>query len=287
MSTKRQPSKQRRQTQNQKQRAALEARAAAAAAAAPGRQRRAAVESSSTEPVAARVGALAVPGRQRPPGEPIRTGRGRASPVGHRAALSALLAAIAAAVVGLVPVPGARRPQRRRPSRSRTCARRRVVAQRPGGASPTHPDATADELAASVDDWMPGGTEPYIQAFWPISLAVVPAGHRHRAWASGPCRGARRPRSSTARCTSRCSAPCSPSQLLLVFLPAVISLAVAAFQVRKAEVAAAPGGRARGRRHRRRRRRRGRIEVDEVDEVDERRRGRARSTSPTRSTSVR
>ena len=48
------------------------------------------------------------------------------------------------------------------------------------------------------------------------------------------------------------------SQLLIVFLPAVISLAVAAFQVRKAEVAP-----------RRRPRRDGVIDVDAVEENDD------------------
>ena len=72
------------------------------------------------------------------------------------------------------------------------------------------PDATPDELAASIDDWLPGGSEPYIQAFFPMSLTVFLPVIGTGAGLPGRVEAVARPRSSTARCTSRCSAPSSP-----------------------------------------------------------------------------
>lgn len=100
------------------------------------------------------------------------------------------------------------------------------------------PEATPDELAASIDDWLPGGSEPYIQAFFPMSLTVflpvIGTGLGYRAVS----------KRSSAKVVNRTMyvtlfGALLASQLLIVFLPAVISLAVAAFQVRKAEVRAA------------------------------------------------
>jgi len=94
------------------------------------------------------------------------------------------------------------------------------------------------EIVAEVDDWSPGGSQPYGRAFWPISAAVLlpvlGTGLGFRAVS----------RRASAKLVNRTMyvtlfGSLLVAQLMLVFLPAVISLAVAAFQVRKAEVLAA------------------------------------------------
>ena len=129
------------------------------------------------------------------------------------------------------------------------------------------PEATPDEIADSIDDWLPAGDKTYAQAFWPVSLGVLLP-------VLGTALGFRAvSRRSPAKIVNRTMyvtlfGSLLASQLLLIFLPAVIGLAVAAFQVRKAEVAATraalddavddevdDGD--------------GVIDVDEVDEVDD------------------
>jgi hypothetical protein len=265
MSTKRQPSKQRRQTQNQKQRAALNARREAAASG----QAPAGKVGGSSRPtgsasgsVLSRLRGASSTGRA---ARTARTGRTTGSttglPIGHRAAMSALFAAIAAAVVGslLFKVPVDR-------SGEAILTREALVAewsQSAADVAQEDPEATPAEIVEAVDDWSPGGSEPYAQAFWPISLAVVlpvlGTGLGFRAVS----------RRSAAKLVNRTMyvtlfGALLAQQLLLIFLPAVISLAVAAFQVRKAEVAANQAAAVSddddGD---------GVIEVDEVDDVDE------------------
>lgn len=285
MSTKRQPSKQRRQTQNQKQRAALEARRAAAAAGkAPAgkvggaassskggsvlsRFRSAGPSSSSSAPASSSSssGGGSALSRLRgasATGRSLRTSRsGGELPVGHRAAMSALFAAIAAAVVGsmLFKVPVDRGGEA-------IVTRGALVAEwvhTAADAVANDPEATPDEIADSIDDWLPSDSKPYLQAFWPISAGVLLP-------VLGTALGFRAvSRRSPAKVVNRTMyvtlfGSLLASQLLLIFLPAVISLAVAAFQVRKAEVTAnreavsdddAGDDEV--------------IEVDEIDEVDE------------------
>ena len=263
MATKRQPSKQRRQTQNQKQRAALIARREAAATAAPPAGTGGADRSASSgRSVLSRLRGASTTGRAARTAGPAasgsgaRTGRG-GLPVGHRAALSALFAAIAGAAIGAVlfQVPVDR-------SGEAIASREALVAEwalSARDAVEANPDAQPGQVAEAVDDWLTGGSQPYAQAYWPISAAVVlpilGTGLGFRAVS----------RRSPAKLVNRTMyvtlfGALLSSQLLLVFLPAVISLAVAAFQVRKAEVseqaaaaAADPGV----------------IDVDEVDEPDE------------------
>ena len=258
MSTKRQPSKQRRQTQNQKQRAALDARrqAAAAGSASTGTARDAASSStaSSDGSVLSRLRGAKSAGRS------ARTGANGTLPPGHRAALSALLAAVAAALVSsfLIPVQIGRDGEPIT-TQGALVAEWSLSAQE---ALADAPDATAAELSAAVDDWLPGGTEPFIQANWPFSLLVfLPV--------VGTALGFRAvSKRSPAKVVNRTmyvtlfGALLAGSQLLVIFLPAVIALGVAAFQVRKAEVqaqaqaqAAAPADDV--------------IDVDEVIEADE------------------
>jgi hypothetical protein len=254
MSTKRQPSKQRRQSQNQKQRAALEARRQAAAAAATpagkvggsgtGSSRGSVLSRLRGAPSSARTPRAAVPSMS----DSLRSGN---QAVGQRAAMSALFAAIAAAVVGSfvfqVPIDRAGEAIL---SRDALVVEWSVAAL---DAVEADPEASASEVADSIEEWMPSGSESYGKAFWPISasvvLPVIGAGLGLRAVM----------RRSPAKVVNRTMyvtllGSLLASQLLLIFLPAVIALAFAAFQVRKAEVTAAAGAGAAGV-----------IDVDEVD----------------------
>jgi len=236
MSTKRQPSKQRRQTQNQRQRAALETRRANAAAhEVPDGK----VGGGSTAPSGGGGGGRSVLSRLRgasATGRSIRTGAPAGSmPVGHRAALSALLAAVAAAVVGalLIKVPLARDGE---PVGSPSA----IVAEWSLSALEAvqaDPEATAEEVVDAVEDWSPGGEQAYGPAYFPMSLALllpaVGAGLAFRAVAKrSPAKVVTRTMYVTLFGTLL------TGQLLLVFLPAVVGVAIAAFQVRKAELAA-------------------------------------------------
>jgi hypothetical protein len=260
MATKRQPSKQRRQTQNQKQRAALNARREAAASGqAP--SGKVGGTTGSANPargsVLSRLRGASSTGRA---ARTARTGGGTGTatglPVGHRAAMSALFAAVAAAVVGslLFKVPVDR-------SGEAIVTREALVAEWSLSAAEVaqdDPEATPAEVADAVDDWTPSGSEPYAQAFWPISagvlLPVLGTGLGFRAVS----------RRSPAKLVNRTMyvtlfGALLASQLLLIFLPAVISLAVAAFQVRKAEVAANQAAAAGD----------DVVDVEEVEDVDE------------------
>jgi hypothetical protein len=249
MASKRQPSKQRRQSQNQKQRAALDARREAAATA----RQTADVPPEATDPSDAGTGSVLSRFRgAASAGRTARTG-GTGVPVGHRAALSALLAAVAAAVVGslLFNVPVDRSGEVIS-TRGALVGEWTLTAQEALDDAPA--DATPEEIATSIDDWLPAGTEPYIKAFWPLSAAVVLP-------VIGTALGLRAvSRRSPAKVVNRTMyvtlfGALLTQQLLIIFLPAVISLAVAAFQVRKAEVAAAQAAPA--------------DDVIDVDEVDE------------------
>lgn len=236
MSTKRQPSKQRRQTQNQRQRAALEARRQNVAAGSAPAGKTGSTAGAPRGSVLSRLRGASATGRAvRTSGAPP-TGTRNGLPVGHRAAMSALFAAIAAAVVGSivfkVPVDRAGDP---------IGSNGALVAEWVRSAADVavdQPDATAAQVAEAVDDWLPGGDEPYIQAFWPISLAVVlpviGTGLGFRAVT----------RRAPARLVNRTMyvtlfGALLASQLLFIFLPAVVALFVASFQVRKAETTAA------------------------------------------------
>jgi hypothetical protein len=256
MASKRQPSKQRRQSQNQKQRAALDARRQAAADGSAA----AASSASSSSSTSTSTGSGSVLSRFRgapAAGRAVRTG-GAGQPPGHSAALAALLAAVAAAVVGsfLFKVP-VDRDGDVISSRGALVAEWAITARDAIAEAP--PDATPAEIVATIDDWLPGGEEPYLIAFWPVSAAVVlpviGTGLGFRAVS----------RRSSAKVVNRTMyvtlfGALLASQLLIIFLPAVISLAVAAFQVRKAEVRAAQAAAGDAPEV---------IDVDEADEVDE------------------
>ena len=236
MSTKRQPAKQRRQTQNQRQRAALQARRANAAT---GGVPDGKVGGGSTAASSGGVGGLFSRLRgSAATGRAIRTGvpEGGGQPVGYRAALSALLAAVAAAVVGAllisIPVDASGEP---------IATPGALVGEwslSAYAALQDDPEATADELVEAVDDWSPNGEEPYGKAYFPLSLGlllpVVGAGLAFRTVSKrAPAKVVNRTMYVTLFGTLL------NAQLLFLFLPTVVAVGIAAFQVRKAEVAAA------------------------------------------------
>ena len=243
MSPKRQPSKQRRQAQNQRQRAALETRRANAAAsgAMPGATTSGGASVSTSGSgrsgsggggsLLSRLRGSATTGRSIRTGTPVG-----GQPIGYRAALSALLAAGAGAIVAAllisVPVnadgdmvngPGA------------------MIGEWTLSASAVFEEdreATAAELADAVDDWTPNGSEPYAKASFPLSvflvLPVVGAGLAFRAVSKrAPAKVVNRAMYVTLFGTLLSGQP-------IIFLPTVVGIGIAAFQVRKAEIQAAP-----------------------------------------------
>ena len=105
------------------------------------------------------------------------------------------------------------------------------------------PEATPAEIADSIDDWAPL-TRNYLLSNWPLSATVVLP-------VIGTALGFRAvSRRSPAKLVNRTMyvtlfGTLLVTPLLLLFLPAVISLAVAAFQVRKADLARRAGRRRR------------------------------------------
>jgi hypothetical protein len=236
MATKRQPSKQRRQTQNQRQRAALEARRANAAGGGvpDGKVHSGGSRRSGGGGLLSRLRGAQSSGQAR------RAGAGGAPP-GYRAAMSGLLAGVAAAIVGAllisIPVTGDGEPVANAGAMAGewTLSALEVVQE--------DPEATPEEVVAAVDDWTPNGEQPYGQAYFPLSLGlalpIVGAGLAFRAVA----------RRSPAKVVNRTMyitlfGTLLNAQLLFLFLPTVIGIGIAAFQVRKAEVAAAAAAQA-------------------------------------------
>ncbi len=173
MSTKRQPSKQRRQTQNQRQRAALEARRANAAAAGEVADGKVGAARGPRAPAAAGGGSVFSRLRgARTTGRSIRAGAsGKTQPPGYQFALSGLLAAVAAAVAGALLIPVAVDA-----SGDQITSRGALVGEWTLSAWDVvqeNPDATPEEVADLVEDWMPSGEEPYGKAAWPLSLGLL------------------------------------------------------------------------------------------------------------------
>jgi hypothetical protein len=265
MSSKRQPSKQRRQTQNQRQRAALQNRRANAAA---GPAPTPAAKSGSTAgtgsagaskgTVFSRLRGSAATGRVARTGAPVGS-----QPIGYRAALSGLLAAVAAAVVGALMIQVAVDASGDPVGSSGAMAGEWTLSATQ--ALQDNPEATADELVKAVDDWTPNGQEPYGKAYFPLSLGlllpIVGAALAFRAVSKrAPAKVVNRAMYVTL------FGSLLNAQLLFIFLPTVVGIGIAAFQVRKAEVQAAADSDAGGA---------GPpddddvIEVDEVDEPDD------------------
>lgn len=252
-----QPGKQKRAAQNRSRRAEREARAANAAR-------------SGTEPVASGSspagagasagGAKGLLGRLRTGGtgtSPSRTAKSRGGggaagrprlsmaearalqPPGLRAALSGVFAALAAIAICLFILPSpvdADGDPYTGPTLVAdwtATAVDAVVAQ---------PAASADDVVAAIDDWAPGREETSVAAaLWPWSLTMaLPLGGALLAfWAVR----ARKPSKIVNRALYATLLGSVLTQgLLLLFLPVVLAVGVAMFQVRKAETAAAADG---------------------------------------------
>jgi hypothetical protein len=254
-----QPSKQKRAAQNRNQRAARAARAANANAE-PGAVVSASTPASSgsllsrlrggsTGHSSAGSASTGTKGSARARGAALRS----LQPPGYRAALSAVLAAAAALLLCTFALRYPVDAQGDLYTSETLTADWSVTALR---AAADQPDASATEVARSIDEWAPGRDKaPVVKALWPFSLAIVLPlmGAGIGFWAV-------RKRSSSKVVNRALYATLFGAVLtqglLLLFLPVVLGLGVAMFQVRKAETIAAAGSD-------------GVIDVEEVDGLDE------------------
>ena len=163
---------------------------------------------------------------------PIRNPSGQ--PVGYRAALTGALAGVAAVVASfLVHAPvDASGDLYTKPS---------IVAewsQSALHASLDAPTADAAAVVKSVDDWMPGrGSDRLFLIYWPTSLAVIlPVGASILAFRA--VRDRRPSKIVTRAMYATLLGSILTVGLLQFFIPTVIAISVASFQVRKAEMAA-------------------------------------------------
>ncbi|MEO7428974.1 MAG: hypothetical protein ABIY48_06285, partial [Acidimicrobiales bacterium] len=118
-------------------------------------------------------------------------------------------------------------------------------------AAADQPNATAPKVAASIEEWAPGRTKATVaKALWPFSAALVLP-----LVGAGLGFQAVRKRLSAKYVNRALYATLFGAVLtqglLLLFLPVVLAMGVAMFQVRKAETVAAASGSV--------------IDVDEVD----------------------
>jgi hypothetical protein len=162
-------------------------------------------------------------------------------PPGYRAALSAVLAAAAGALLCVFALRYPVDAQGEVYTPETVSADWSMSALR---AAIEQPDAEPAALAESIDSWTPDRSkEVVVKALWPFSLAILlplaGAGIAYQAVR----------RRSPSKIVSRALyatlfGAVLTQGLLLLFLPAVLSVGVAMFQVRKAEVtaAAAAGG---------------------------------------------
>lgn len=243
MATKRQPSKQKRAAQNRSERAARAARTANAAASPSVSATRATPASGgSGRSLLSRLRAGSAGGAARPSGGSARV-RGAAlrpeQPPGYRAALSALLAAGAAVLLSAFALPYAVDAQGDVYTPASRVADFAVAALH---AVEGEPDLDAAEVADGIEDWSPGArSETALKAFWPYSAAVVLP-------VIGAALGfqAVRKRSSSKVFTRAMYATLFGAVLtqvlLIIFIPVVVAMGVAMYQVRKAEAAAAAAG---------------------------------------------
>ena len=244
MSTKRQPSKQRRQSQNKANREALEKRRQNAEA---GKIPSGKVGGETTAAPAKSGGVLSrLTGSTRAATgsstSSTRTGTTAAAkpgakqyPTGYRAALTALFLAF----IGLVfaatlkaPVDHSGEMLRNRDDQTADWA------WAAGHEALQQPDATAEDLAKDVD-WNPGGTEPYVKVGLPYSAALI-LPFAASALAFWSVR-----KGATSKVLNRCMyaslfGALLNTQLAIMFLPAAIAIGFAGYQVRKEEMANAP-----------------------------------------------
>jgi hypothetical protein len=261
MSPKRQPSKQKRAVQNRNQRAARAARAANASAAPDEGVGTTSSASSGSLLSRLRGGSTGNQPARRSSAGGATSARARGAalrahqPPGYRAALSAMLAAGAALLLCTFALRYPVDAQGDLYTSETLTADWSVTALQ---AAADQPDATAAEVADSIKEWAPGRDKaPVIKALWPFSLAIaLPLiGAALGFWAV-------RKRSSSKVVNRALYATLFGAVLtqglLLLFLPVVLAMGVAMFQVRKAETIAAASAPADGV-----------IDVDEVEAADQ------------------
>lgn len=249
MSPKRQPSKQKRAAQNRNQRAARTARTTNANTDPAERVASTSTAGGGTLLSRLRGGSTGRGPAGRAPAGTATSARARGAalrahqPPGYRAALSAVLAAAAALLLCTFALRYPVDAQGDLYSSETLTADWSVTALQ---AASEQPDATAAQVADSIDDWAPGREKaPVIKALWPFSLAIVLPliGAGLGFWAV-------RKRSSSKVVNRALYATLFGAVLtqglLLLFLPVVLGMGVAMFQVRKAETIAAASAPAEG-----------------------------------------
>ncbi|MDP1820985.1 MAG: hypothetical protein Q8K58_13995 [Acidimicrobiales bacterium] len=237
-SSKRQPSKQKRASQNRAQRAALSVRRDAASA----------PSSTSSSSGSGGDGRSSLLGRLRgasfatpaapPSGDRAadRAAARSAQPVGYRAALSGVMAAGAGLLLCLVFIKVPVTDDGDLYTKERLSAEWSDTARR---AAVEAPDATADDLVDDIDEWAPDRSKDLLaKALWPYSafiiLPVIGAVLGFRAVSR------RRPSKVISRAMFATLFGAFLTQgLFLIFLPSILALGVAMFQVRKYETAVA------------------------------------------------
>lgn len=230
------PSKQKRAAQNRNERAARAARAANANAM-PSAPRSSGAAASGSGSLLSRLRG----GQSRTRTTAPRTGGAPAraivdQPPGYRAAMSAVLAAVAALVLCTVAL---RYPVDVRGdvySGPTLVADWSLSALRVIG---EEPDATAAQVVKAVDEWTPGRSKDTVaKALWPFSLSLLLP-----AIGAGLGFHAVRRRASSKVVNRALYATLFGAVLtqgmLMLFLPVVLAMGVAMFQVRKAETIAA------------------------------------------------
>lgn len=237
---KRQPSKQKRTAQNRQQRAALEARKAAAGSGGGGTGAR---SSSGGGSVFGRLfggggggggGGGATRSTTPRPAAGLGAPRGD-QPVGFRAALAGLLAAVAAVILTVLQTTPVN-------AEGDLYTPEKLVAEWSDSAlavAVDRPEADAAAVEDGVEEWSPGrGSERLVQALWPASLAmalpVLAAFLVFRAVQQ------RRPSRTVNRAMyATLFGALLTFNLFIFFLPSVVAISIAGFQVRKAEATAA------------------------------------------------
>jgi hypothetical protein len=248
-----QPSKDKRAAQNRNARAARAARAANANAASAPRPQ---TPSAGGGSLLSRLRGGAAPrSAARSTGTRLTPAQLRAQqPPGYRAALSGVFAAVAAVLLCTFALRYPVDAQGELYTKEHLAADWSLTALR---AAADAPDATPAAIAESIEDWNPGRSkETVILALWPFSLAIA----LPLAGAAIAFQAVRKRASSKAvnrALYATLFGAVLTQGLLLLFLPVVLAVGVAMFQVRKAEAQAAASAAE------------GVIDVDEVDEVDD------------------
>jgi hypothetical protein len=249
-----QPSKDKRAAQNRNQRAARAARAANANAAPARRSPSTPATGGGSLLSRLRGGGASRPAARNAGTRPTAAQLRAQQPPGYRAALSGVFAAAAAVLLCTFALRYPVDAQGELYTKEHLAADWSMTALR---AAADAPDATPAEIAGSIEDWNPGRSrETVIQALWPFSLAIL----LPLAGAGIALQAVRKRASSKAvnrALYATLFGAVLTQGLLLLFLPVVLAVGVAMFQVRKAEAQAAASAAE------------GVIDVDEVDEVDD------------------